>query len=435
MAINGCAVRDVYESFVGKGSGGRRQFVDWFRHGLGIADENGNPYRDVVKGRNVLESSKRRFTPHDVSLLDLAMGLTGLWGDGLRSALESSGRRPTPEVDVLEAGLGVTPTQFANISVYNSSVAGLLEAKALEVYDRPEWIGDNFVTNVPTRKRTEKFIGLVESGDEDVTRKPLKPHARASIDERYQTTPETVNRGIAIEVAVESIMFDETGLVMQYCEGVTERVRKRKELAILDLVLGITNNYTYMGTSYNTYVASGGSWVNIVASNPLVDWRDVDEAMQLFADMTDPHNSEPIVITAKQVLVMPQSATSAAMTLTATQYERQAGADGDGQLRMTTGNPILGQFQLMPTSPWLYNRARAATGLNLSEANAKGLWFLGDFKKAFAYMENFPLTITRANPSDYEMADRRIAAAIFLDEMGIPAVMEPRYVVKCKNEA
>lgn len=433
MAINGCAVRDVYESFTGKGSGGHREFVEWFEQGLGLRDERGRRVYDVQKGRDVLESKGRKFRPEDLSLQDLAMGITGLYGAGLKNALESCARgRGAGYVDVLESGgTAVTPTQFANISVYNAAVAGLLEAKVLEVYDRPEYIGDRLAKTIPTRKRTEKMIGLVESDAVDVERKPTKPHARVTIGERYQETPETKNRGLAIEVAVESVMFDETGLVLQYAEKVTERVRLRKEKALIDMVLGVTNNYNYGGTAYNTYLTTG-AWVNVKASNPLVDWRDVDEAMQLFADMTDPENNEPIVITARQLLVMPQKVMAVGNVLNATEYRTQIG-NGDGQVTRIGGNPIAGGFELLPTSPWLYRRA--VDGLGLSADNAAGLWFLGDFQKAFAYMENFPLTITRAAPSDYEMADRRLAAAIFIDEMGIPAVIEPRYVVKCKNEA
>jgi hypothetical protein len=399
-------------------------------------DERGRRHYDANKGRNVLESQGRKFRPEDVSLQDLAISVTGLYGDGLKNALESHarGRGAPGYVDVLESGgTAVTPTQFANISVYNAAVAGLLEAKVLEVYDRPEYIGDRLARTIPTRKRTEKMIGLVESDAGDMERKPTQPHARANIGERYQETPETKNRGLAIEVAIESVMFDETGLVLQYAEKVTERLRLRKEKALIDQAIGVTNSYNYGGTAYNTYLTTG-AWVNVVASNPLVDWRDVDEAFQLFADMKDPENSEPIVITARQLLVMPQKVMAASYTLNTTEYRTQVGS-GDGQVTKIGGNPIAGALEMMPTSPWLYSRARAADGLNLSEANAAGLWFVGDFQRAFAYMENFPLTINRATPSDYEMADRRLAAAIFIDEMGIPAVIEPRYVVKCKNEA
>lgn len=434
MAINGTAVRDVYESFVNRGEGGRRQFYEFFMHGLGIRDSSGRPYRNVQKGRNVLESEKRKFRPEDVSLLDLAMSLTGLWGEGLRNALESfarSGRSPTADVLEASGGTAVTPTQFANISVYNAAVAGLLEAKVLEVYDRSEYIGDSLARTIPTRKRTEKFIGLVESGDTDVVRKPTERHVRTTISERYQETPETQNRGLAIEVSREAVMFDETALVLQYAEKVTDRLRLRKEKALIDQALGITNSYSYGGTTYNTYLTSGG-WVNVKASNPLADWRDVDEALQLFVAMTDPENGEPIIITARQILAMPQKAMTVEYLLNATETRHSTNSAVDLQVGP---NPMKGRVEVLPTSPWVYRRATDADGLNLSAENAAGLWFLGDFLKAFAYMENFPLTIVRAAPSDYEMADRGLVAAIFIDEMGIAAVMQPRAVVKNKNEA
>jgi len=39
--------------------------------------------------------------------------------------------------------------------------------------------------------------------------------------------------------------------------------------------------------------------------------------------------------------------------------------------------------------------------------------------------------VIRANPNDYEMADRGLVFSLFADEMGVPCVLEPRQVVFC----
>jgi hypothetical protein len=49
------------------------------------------------------------------------------------------------------------------------------------------------------------------------------------------------------------------------------------------------------------------------------------------------------------------------------------------------------------------------------------------------YIENLPLTITRAAPTSYEMADRGLVFSMFVDEMGIPAVRDPRFVIQNRS--
>jgi hypothetical protein len=416
------------------GEHGPREFIKRFYRDLGLCDENGRRHYDIAKDRNVLESTKAKFKPDDVSILDLAMGITGLWGSSLQRVLRqySHGGR---SADVLEAG-PVVPSQFANISVWNAAVAGLVEVRILETYDSPDYISDRLARTIPTRKRTEKFIGIANVADAAVERTPGNPHARTTLVERYAETPETRNWGMAIEIAAETVMFDETGQVLQRAQAVTERLRLRKEKAIIDMVLGVTAGYKYNGTAYATYQATT-PWINNLGANPLTDWHDVDEALLLFGNMTDQERSEPVNIIPRQILVMPARFLNARNVLNATQVWHTTNTAAD----QTIGNnPLNGlAFEMLPTNPgqgaWVYRRAMDADGLALSATNAKDLWFIGNFQRAFAYMENLPLTIASASPGDYEMADRRLVTAIFLDEMGVPAPLEPRHVVKCRNEA
>ena len=95
-----------------------------------------------------------------------------------------------------------------------------------------------------------------------------------------------------------------TGQFLQKCAKVGESLGLNKEKRLLDMVLGVTNNYKWKGTTYNTYLTSG-AWVNVKSNNELVDWTDVDAAEQLFADILDPNTSEPVLIRPNTVLVTP----------------------------------------------------------------------------------------------------------------------------------
>ena len=74
-------------------------------------------------------------------------------------------------------------------------------------------------------------------------------------------------------------------------------------------------------------------------------------------------------------------------------------------------------------------RATASDGLAVSASNAQKYWWIGDFKRAFVYTQNLPLTIQRATASEYEMADRGLVFSMFADEMGNCGVRDPRFVV------
>ena len=80
-----------------------------------------------------------------------------------------------------------------------------------------------------------------------------------------------------------------------------------KEKRLIDLAIGVTNNYKWKGTAYNTFYTSagGGPWINELAGNELVDWTDVDAAEQLFADVLDPNTGEPVLVQPNTLLVMP----------------------------------------------------------------------------------------------------------------------------------
>jgi hypothetical protein len=85
------------------------------------------------------------------------------------------------------------------------------------------------------------------------------------------------------------------------------------------------------------------------------------------------------------------------------------------------------------SSPILFQRATDATGLNLAAADAREYWFLLEARRAFGYMENWSMTVQSAGATDYQMLDYGLVTSVFADEMGIPTVLEPRYVVRNKN--
>jgi hypothetical protein len=70
-----------------------------------------------------------------------------------------------------------------------------------------------------------------------------------------------------------------------------------------------------------------------------------------------------------------------------------------------------------------------------SADDAKKWWFIGDFRKAFAYMENWPITVTQSPPGSEADFNQDIVVRFKASERGAAAMLNPRYVVKCTGAA
>lgn len=417
-------------------------FVRRIHHVIGLRDADGVRYRNDV-GQPVLES--QAMSPDLFSFRALAVGLFG--EENMEEALSRPGllnARPYERLEgnVLEAdGGAIVPSQFANISAYNETVAGLLEAKILEAYKRPEFMADRMMMTIPSNKRQEKFIGISTPADVAQIRNPGASHPAMDLRERFVTTALTQNYGLKVDVTREAVMFDLTRELLQQSELVGRTLALRKENRMWRMVLGVDNSYTYNGTGYATYVASAGNWTNWY-QNPLTDYTALDAVWQAFFGMTDQETGQPIAVDAKDLFVMQGIYATASHILRQTTVELRtpnpATSNGYATVVGAGASPVkfTNDWELVgKPSPYAFSAATASDGLAMSASNAKGIWLAGNFKKAFGYVENMPLTTLRANPDSYTMADKGLVFSLFGDEMGVPCVLEPRYVIKCQPQA
>jgi len=234
------------------------------------------------------------------------------------------------------------------------------------------------------------------------------------------------------------VFFDLTGAILQQANSVGTELAYRKELEVIDTLLGVNNTFKYNGSTYNTYQTSRTLGYLNAHTNQLVDWTSLQSAMLLFSRMEDPHTGKRLLITPNTILVNPAKLATANLILGASSTDRrttpgatQATAD-TLNVSSTPGNPYSGQFQIL-SSPLIEQRCLAADGLNLNQANTDGLWFMMEAGKSFRYMQNYPLTVTQASPNQYEMLDRGIVATYFANERGIPSVWSPWHSVKNNN--
>ena len=440
--INSVKVRSLYESRT-RESGGRRRFVEEIRQNLGLSDNNGNDHRDLAGNKKLGERSIR---PEQFSLRELAEAIIGpSWRDvcdeGQRANFASLQRARTLSEGshLLEStGIGVDPTAFLNINAFTSVVGGLIEVKILEAFQNPELIADRLAPPERTKLNGQKVIGLMPIGDPGRKRLPGETHTRVQFGERYVTTPETRENALALDVNKEAVFFDLTGDILNMASTVGDALSYRKELEVINAVIGGTNTFNWNGTAYNTYQTGKTlGYVNSI-TNQLVDWESLQADMLQFSRQEDPDTAKRILIRPNTILVNPGKMMTANLITGATSMERRT-APGATQstssalnVALGASNPYAGQFNVL-TTPLLEQQCLAAVangGLALSVSDANNTWWMLESGKAFKYMQNYPLSVTQAAPNQYEMLDRGILASYFANERGIPAVMSPWHIIK-----
>ncbi len=353
----------------------------------------------------------RSLRPEDFSVRDLAEALIPDGREWVRTLDPRSGGG----VSLLEAGEGVDASAFRQVA------GQVIQSKILEAYTQEAFVASRLVDTVPTRLDGEKIPGVTRISDQVDEVGPGMPFPSLGFDEDYIETPSTTKRGFIVPVTKEAIFFDRTNLILARAAEVGEVLGLNKEKRLLDLIVGVTNNHKHRGVSYDTYQASG-PWTNVLASNELVDWTSVDAAEQLFADMLDPATGEPILLGATTALVMPAYRHAAHRTFNATEISY---APAGGQTATIAANP-LGSYAV-EESRLAYRRVLAS---GVAAEDAKKWWFLGDFRKAFAYMENWPITVTQAPIGSEAEFTNDVLLRFKASERGAAAVINPRYVVK-----
>lgn len=322
-------------------------------------------------------------------------------------------------VCLMEAGDGVDVTAFSNIT------GQVVQAKILDAYHQDAFVLSGLVETIPTRLDGERIPGIGRVSDNVSEVAPGMPYPSLGFAEDYIDTPQTTKRGFIVPVTKEAVFFDRTHLILQRAAEVGEVLGLNKEKRLLDLLLGTTNNYTWKGIAYNTYGSTGsgtppdGNWVNQMTAE-LIDWTDVDAAEQLFADILDPNTGEPVLIQATTVLVMPAYRHAAHRIFNAAEIDYTSGSTTS-----VAANP-LGNYTVVE-SRLAYRRLMAA---GYSAAAAKKWWFIGDFRKAFAYMENWPITVAQSPLGGEAEFSQDIVVRFKASERGAAAVINPRYVVK-----
>jgi len=316
---------------------------------------------------------------------------------------------------LLEEAGAVTSGAFSRIS------GQLVYSAILDSFRTEQFVFSPLVRTIPTQFSGEKLAGISRIGDEAEIVGEGRPYPQAGVSEDYIETPATTKRGLIVGLTREAVFYDRTNVLVQRCQEVGEFLGLNKEKRVIDCVIDentTAHRYKWKGTTYATYQASA-PWVNVTPTNALVDWTDIDNAEQTMSNLLDPYTGEPILVTPQHLVVTRQLLYTARRVVNATEIRVNSPgfATSGNPTETVTSNPVMG-YQVVSSA---LLAARMATDSN---------WFVGDLSRAFAYMENWPLTVVQA-PSNSEVEfTHDIVMRWKASERGACATIEPRYMHK-----
>lgn len=350
--------------------------------------------------------AEKWFAPDDFSLKKLAQHTVK---DG-REWVDTM--EPGSETLFEAAGGAVTTAAFSNIT------GQIVYSMILDAYNDPGFLWPQLVRTIKTQFSGEKIPGITRMGDRAENVSEGEEFPLMGIGQEYIETPVTVKRGMIVPVTKEAIFFDRTNLVLERAREVGVWGGFNKEKECIKIVCGTANNYRRNGTASDTYKTSGGHGIVNKQTNALVDWTDLDETFILFDGMTEFTTGEPILISPKILLVPSALLATAQYIMGATQV--RAGTSNASSHQIISIDPMK---NIMPLTIVSSPMIKAVT----SEAND---WWVGDPKRAFAYMENFAMK-TETAPANSELAfTRDIVARFKVSWRGVAAVLDPHYMIQ-----
>jgi hypothetical protein len=352
------------------------------------------------------------------------------FGEGAMAALDPAHRGDRlVSRDVFEHAGAVSTANFAGIIrqiIYNMALPG---------YQGEGYPFSDLIPERPSKFQNELVAGMSEVGpgnDAEWLTPEGEPYNYAGFGPNYINLPKTQKRGKIVALTREILFFDQTNLVAERARGVGDGLRAGREDRAIDCVIDENggaksatqggHRYHWMGNSIATYGDSSGNhnFDNLVASNALVDWTNIDAIEQNIANVTDPFTGLPIVLDQTYLITTWQLRQQANRILTATELINTAPgfATSGAPTQTRYNNPYSGIVKHL-TSRRLAQRLATDTS-----------WFYGSPQKAFVYVVHFPFQVIQAPPNSTEEFNRDIVLQVRADEMGNYGTLDPRYMQK-----
>ena len=335
-------------------------------------------------------------------------------------------------LEMLEAPAAVTSSLFPQIT------SQLIFSEVRSQFDAEAAVFSPLVPVIPSDIKGSEVVPSITNIDPDAFESvgEAMAYPRVGVTEEYFTVPAKAKKGGIIELTREAIRFNRTGQLVDQARGIGGALGAVKENAVIDALIGQTNNYSRNGTASNTFLTAG-AYVNNQSSLPLTGWTDVDEALQLFAGILDPTTSEPLAgaMNPSDLVVSPYKMRTAQRILTASgaRSDENLAAGSRSEETLNDRNPIADLGLRLLSSIRLYRRILA--GPEAVAANAREGWFLGTIAEMLGWYEVWPLELGQQGRDSEDSFDRDIEMKLKASYYGVAAVREPRKMLRLESTA
>lgn len=319
-----------------------------------------------------------------------------------------------------EANWAVDSTAFATIT------QNIVVSELMQKYQAPSFVFTPLVPTVPSRQKGGMIPGVTELGDRASVVEEGMPYRPFGVAEDWLRLPRAEKRGFTVPITREALFFDQTGLILERAGDVGNWMGVNKEKRVIDAIIDknrLQHRWSYRDNgptaTYSDTVAGTHPFDNLVASNALVDWTDIDAAEQAFIGMTDPQTGEPITVEATDIIVAPSLKPTAMRIVNAIEIRFGDGASNTTQT--VSRNPV---------TPYGIRTSQLLAARMTAGSEALTTWYVGNIGRAFRYIEHWPITVTRAAQNSEAEFRQDIAVEFKVSEFGEIYTIEPRFMVK-----
>lgn len=361
---------------------------------------------------NLNESlQKGDLRPEHFSVQDLFVALH----EGGEELLRSISSRRSGGQSLLEAAQAVDTAAFTGI------IGQIVFNKIKDAYQDPEFLWPDLVETMTTQFLDgERIPGIGRIGDKAEIVDEGAPYPLVGLNEEFIDTPPTRKRGFIVPVTREIIVADRTGILLKAAGETGRWCGLNKEKRVLDVVVGVQNNYKRNGTATNTYLTSG-AYINSQTGNALDtsgnEWRALEKADLLFDAISDPNTSEPIIVNPDCLIVPTALKRTAIRIVSATGIVTVDNRVQAGTIRTESASPYAGKNIKVLSSPYVKARSGSATK-----------WWYGAPKKAFLYIQVWDIETLQAASNNEMEFSQDIWMRYKVSERGVCAVQEPRFM-------
>ncbi len=247
-------------------------------------------------------------------------------------------------------------------TTFPNATSVLINKKVIDAYNMQPVIWKDIATVVPSKLQTERIVGFGASEGPLVVPEG-GPYKSSSQSEKYVTI-DNIKYGRKIEITMETVMFDQTGQILQRAKGIGEKTAIFQDKLIIEGVIDKNTDVYKPAGSATAFYASGFSNLGSTAFG-----EAGIQAMDILMRAQTDENGEYINVNMSNlILLIPPQLELEAKQMNRSTLTPEAAEHAD--------NVYKGKYSKIHVTPYITSTTE---------------WLAGDFKKDFWWTEVLPL--------------------------------------------